>query len=67
MGKHSWLGLKINQIMYKEVADTLPGLHSLEQAPLSAEREALVLILPSPLTYWPWEEKPKYYIEVSKP
>lgn len=70
-GTNSWLGLKINQITYKEVADTLPGRHSLEQTPLSAEREAYswapALILPSPLTYWPWEEKPKHYIEVSKP
>lgn len=54
VGKNSWLCLKINQIMYKEGADTLPGLHSLEQAPLPAERkvysQALVLIPPSPLT-----------------
>lgn len=71
VGKNSWLGLKINQIMYKEVAETLPGLHSLEQAPLSAETEAyswaLILIFPSPLRYWSWKEKTKHYIEVSKP
>lgn len=71
VGKNSWLSLKIKQIMYKEGEDTLPGLHSLGQAPLPAEREAYyqapVLILPSPLTYWSWKERPKHYIEVFKP
>lgn len=71
VGKNSWLGLKIKQIVYKEGEDTLPGLHSLGQAPLPAEREAYsqapALILPSPLTYRAWKEKPKHYVEVSKP
>lgn len=71
VGKIHGLASKINQILYKEGADTPPGLHSLEQAPLPAERgvysQAPVLILPSPLTYWSWKETPKHYMEVSKP